>query len=179
MMYIRGNRKDYDSWAKLGNEGWDYDSIEKYFHKIEKVQSVNFDTKYGKDGEISIQQNRHEELVWNAMKASIKKLGLNYYDEEVPIGYFIGYNNIKNGIRQSASKAYIADKEHRSNLFIATKAQVAKIIISSDLQTVLGVEVKVRDEIIQVFADKEVILSGGAINSPQILMNSGNRVGYF
>ncbi|KAF5272020.1 hypothetical protein FQR65_LT05001 [Abscondita terminalis] len=168
MIYIRGNRKDYDSW---GVEGWDYDSVLPYFKKFEALQGVE-DELMGKEGEMKITRYRNSHPLREILENAYKELGYGKYSEERPQGYLDAYTNIYNGTRYGAAKAFLQPLKNRKNAHLVVNAQVSRVLLSSDL-TAIGVEVRIDDQILTLKATKEVILSAGAVNSPQILMNSG------
>ncbi|KAF5272019.1 hypothetical protein FQR65_LT05000 [Abscondita terminalis] len=171
MIYIRGNRKDYDTWGALGNEGWDYDSVFPLFKKFESLQGVE-DERMGKDGEMKITRYENDYPVREIFINAYKEMGFGEYSEENPQGYLDAYTNIYDGTRYGTAKAFIAPMKDRKNVFVAVGAQVSRVLLGEDL-TATGVEVRIGDRLITVHATKEVILSAGTINSAQILMNSG------
>ncbi|KAF5272023.1 hypothetical protein FQR65_LT05004 [Abscondita terminalis] len=171
MFYIRGNRKDYDSWAAQGNEGWDFDSVLPYFKKFESLQGVE-DERMGKIGELKINKAINANNPRGILLEAYKEMGFGEYSEESPRGFLDVYTNINKGTRCSAAKAFVQPMKDRNNAYLVVNAQVSRVLISSQLAAV-GVEMRINDNLITVKATKEVILSAGSINSPQILMNSG------
>ncbi|KAF5272026.1 hypothetical protein FQR65_LT05007 [Abscondita terminalis] len=171
MIYVRGNRKDYDNWAAQGNEGWDYDSVLPYFKKIEDLQGFE-DERMGKGGEFKITKPIHENNPRDIILEAYKELGFGEYTEENPRGYVDLYANIYQGTRYSAAKAFVQPLKNRKNVFLVMNAQVSRVLLTPDL-TATGVEMRIKDQLLTVKATKEVILSAGSVNSPQILMNSG------
>ncbi|XP_031345280.1 glucose dehydrogenase [FAD, quinone]-like [Photinus pyralis] len=171
MLYLRGSRKDYDTWANDGNVGWDFDSVLEHFRRIEDLQGVD-DERFGKGGDLKLVQQISPQPIRKGLLEAYNELGYGAYKEEKPIGYFDFYTNIWKGTRYSAAKAFLAKAKERRNLYIALKAQVGKVTIGEDL-SVTGVEVRTNGRIIKIKATKEVVLSAGSVNSPQILMNSG------
>lgn len=175
MIYIRGNRKDYDDWAALGNEGWDYESVLPYFKKSEN--HWNGENEYhGKGGlmRISSAAERYQNPLWEALKVSGKDLGLmpnTDFNGEQQEGLGVYDMSISNGKRQSTAAAFLNRAKQRKNLTIFTHAQTSKInIIQKKAESVTflhGGKSKT------AVANKEIILSAGAIHSPQILMLSG------
>ncbi|KAF5286208.1 hypothetical protein FQA39_LY16378 [Lamprigera yunnana] len=172
MFYIRGNRKDFDQWADEGNEGWNYDSVLKYFKKFEDFEDGDGET-FGKGGELKISQYINEDNpIRTALKEAYQEIGFGEYSDDKPKGYIDVHTTIHNGTRQSTAKAFLTKIKERKNLHVAVNAQVAKVLLDSNLR-VQGVQVRINDKLIKLVATKEVILSAGSINSPQILMNSG------
>lgn len=173
MLYVRGNRRDYDTWAEMGNEGWDYDSLQKYFSKSEyhAPGSARDPRIHGKEGPLFTTEMHYDHPMLEVMKEAAQELGYPYSDEEVPLGYFKLLKTIENGTRCSSAKAFLSKIGRRDNLKIAYRTQVARVTIEGD--RAVGVELKFDHETFKVKARKEVILSAGSVNSPQILMNSG------
>lgn len=171
MLYTRGHRKDFDQWADDGNFGWDYDSTLKYFEKIEAFQGVEGDG-YGKEGDLRLSYYENSQPIHKSLTSGYKEMGYDAYSFEKPIGHLTVPTNIQGGVRYSAAKAFVATAKTRKNLYVALNAQVSRLLIAPDL-SVTGTEVRVNGQLLRVHARKEVVLSAGAVNSPQILMNSG------
>lgn len=169
LMYLRGNRKDYDDWAEAGNPGWDHDSLVQHFKNFERAPDGNPD--YGHHGEVNIVQAPSEEKIIRVIKEGFEELGFKKRTEGNPLGYFDSYFNMKDGHRENMGKTFIGTIKERKNLYVATKAHVVKLLIEKKIAK--GLEVKIGQTMIKLKATKEVILSAGAINSPQILMQSG------
>ena len=181
MIYIRGSAYDYDEWENMGFKGWSYDNLLPYFKKSEKQQrsKVAIDNNYhGFEGEWMIGDvHRHpiSELIVETIKEEwniprIEDFNGNKFQQEG-----IGFNqvNIANGQRFSLSDAFLnKDVLERPNLFIRTHTHVTKILF--DNNTAIGVEYEYSNSTKkQVFVIKEVILSAGVYNTPQLLQLSG------
>ncbi|KAF5286206.1 hypothetical protein FQA39_LY16376 [Lamprigera yunnana] len=171
MIYIRGNKRDFDNWADKGNFGWDYDSVLEHYKKFEDLHEIE-DERMGKGGELKITTYIKESPVRKEFVKAYQEIGYGAYTEERPNGYMDSYMTIFEGQRYSAAKAFLTKVKELKNVKIALNSQVATILLGSDLQ-VKGVQVRINNKMIKLKASKEVILSAGAINSPQILMNSG------
>ncbi|XP_056642972.1 glucose dehydrogenase [FAD, quinone]-like [Diorhabda sublineata] len=178
MLYIKGYKKDYDQWAQLGNTGWDWETVRHYFKKIENVQDPNASDQYGRNGymmlsKISIVLG---EMLVKAMREAFENMGYSSLQEEepaYPMGTLEAYQCNKDGVRYNAAKAFLGKVKERPNLFTSLHSFVNKILIDPSTKTATGVEVKIGGKILKLKAKKEVILSAGSINSPQILMLSG------
>jgi choline dehydrogenase len=175
MIYIRGNRKDYDDWASLGNKGWAYEEVLPYFKKSENHWQTK--NKYhGKDGLVGISSasERYQNPLWKALKQSGKEFGLkpnNDFNGEKQEGLGVYDLAISKGKRQSSASTFLNAAKHRKNLTILTNAQTTKInIVHKKAESVTFSH---HGESKTVKADKEIILSAGSIHSPQILMLSG------
>lgn len=182
MMYIRGNREDYNKWAELGNIDWNYDEVLKYFKKSEN----NLD-----EDVVAVNQHYHETGGYQSVQRvygldetpkiilnALQELGYNKTDpnSEKHIGAVEYQFAVKNGVRQSTNTAFIRPiRTKRSNLVIKTESYVKRIIIDPKTKRAIGVEfVSSRTGTSQVvYAKKEVIVSAGTLSSPKILMLSG------
>ncbi|XP_063988343.1 glucose dehydrogenase [FAD, quinone]-like isoform X2 [Diachasmimorpha longicaudata] len=182
MIYMRGNREDYDEWARLGNYGWDYEQVLPYFIKSENNMDKEIIEEnphyHGTKGWQSVerfqQKDENTEIILNAWE----ELGYNRTD--VTAAHQLGIMEIqtttRDGLRQSTNGAFIRPIRHkRKNLTVLTQAHVTRIIIDPPTGLALGVEyISTRSDFVKVaIATKEVILSAGALNSPKILMLSG------
>ncbi|KAA0192759.1 hypothetical protein HAZT_HAZT007831 [Hyalella azteca] len=177
MIFIRGNRKDFDTWAEMGNTGWDYDSIMPLYMKMENYKGKHA-KKYAKyhsqTGPLSVESMRWDSPFTKYFKAAGKELGLEEVDfnSEKHVGYNAPDLTTNNGERQSASDAYLKPNLHRSNLRLQAGSLVTKVIIDRNLRAI-GVEYIRDGKMRRAFARKEVILSAGAIDSPKLLLLSG------
>ena len=176
MAYVRGNRADYDEWAQSGNKGWSYEEILPYFIKSEHNEQISeMDEGYhGKNGELNVADPLFTTPIGHAFVEAGQKIGLQKnrdYNgkEQKGIGHF--QFNIKNGKRQSGAVAFLRPALKRKNLTGITRARVQKIIIEND--KAIGVVYQKGKSEITVKAKKEIILSAGAFQSPQLLMLSG------
>ncbi|MEE2705041.1 MAG: GMC family oxidoreductase N-terminal domain-containing protein [Pseudomonadota bacterium] len=175
MMYMRGQKEDYDSWERLGLKGWSYSELLPYFKSFEKnfSHSIN-DNFHGNQGELFTEKAKPINVLYEKWIESAKLSGFitnddfNGKDQEGIGPYDF---NIKNGKRVSAAKAFLEPIKSRENLEIITNAHVQKLII--DENSCKGVEVKLRSGDVSFYANHEVILSSGSINSPKILQLSG------
>ncbi|MFT4824180.1 MAG: choline dehydrogenase [Halioglobus sp.] len=179
MVYIRGQREDYDHWSSLGNEGWSYEEVLPYFKRSEhKAEGAN--SFHGHGGPLWVQEIAKEdklELAGLFIQASVQT-GLDFNEDfngatQEGAGYY--QLNIRNGLRQSTARTYLAQCEQRPNLTLETNALVNRVLIEDGCAT--GVEYTCKKgktkEPKSAYAKAEVILCGGVINSPQLLELSG------
>lgn len=177
MAYVRGNKADYDRWAGFGNEGWEYESIKKYFIKSEhNEQEDQLDKGYhGLNGPLNVtfsQQFRTPFAQAFIDAGHALGLPLNHdYNGEKQEGIGRFQFTIKDGTRHSAADAFLKPVMNRSNLKVMTKTIVLKVILEGSKATSLEVISKGGKETIG--ASKEIILSAGAFASPTILLRSG------
>lgn len=177
MIYTRGNKKDYDNWAKLGNEGWTFDDVLPYFKKIENFTIDEYkDSEYhNTDGYLNIGYAPYHTKLSEALIEANKELGMKYvdYNGKSQIGVSYLQTSLKDGMRHSSNKAYIYPIKHRKNLHVIKMTMVKKILIDPKTKQTYGVEIIKNGRSSTVLSRKEVIVSAGAINSPQLLMLSG------
>ncbi len=173
MIYIRGNRADYDQWSSLGNEGWDYEAVLPYFIKAEN-QERGASEYHGVGGPLNVADLRSPNPMSQAFVDSAVDVGFNPNpDFNGPNQEGCGLYQVtqKGGFRHSAATAYLKPVLDRPNLTVETNAQATRLLF--DGTRAVGVEYQHNGELKQARAEREVILSGGAINSPQLLMLSG------
>ncbi|OWF43153.1 glucose dehydrogenase [FAD, quinone]-like isoform X2 [Mizuhopecten yessoensis] len=174
MVYIRGNRHDYDSWAEEGCDGWSYKDVLPYFMKSEDIQIDEFKiSEYrGKDGPLPVTRPNVTPMQKLYIDAG-KDLGFNVIDcnGEDQIGFCWMQSTIKQGERWSSYRSFIKPHLARPNLHVMPNTFTTKVIIKD--KKAIGVECIRNGRKVRVFARKEVILSAGAVNSPQLLMLSG------
>jgi choline dehydrogenase-like flavoprotein len=173
MIYIRGAKEDYDHWQSLGAEGWGWDGVLPYFMKAEN-QEHGESEYHGASGPLSVSDLRHKDVLSESFVKAASEVGektVSDFNGSQREG--LGFYQVtqQGGQRCSAAKAYLTDALCRSNLTVITEALVEKIIIEDNVAT--GVKLSLKGQSIILGADKEVILSSGAINSPQVLMLSG------
>ncbi len=177
MAYVRGNRADYDHWAALGNTGWDYASILPYFKKSEQHTQLNkVDPDYhGANGELNVTlPTRFKTPFVEAFVASCSAVGIpenKDYNGEKQEGAGLVHSTIKNGKRASAAAAFLKPVLGRNNLTALTQAQVTKIHFDGKKAVSVSYSKGGKNHTVQ--AHKEIILSAGAFQSPQLLMVSG------
>lgn len=173
MAYTRGHRRDYDRWARNGADGWAYDDVLPYFRKGE-TWADGADPFRGASGPLGTQFARTNDPIFEAWKQAGQQAGfpvVDDYNAEEQEGFGTGQYTIRDGRRSSSSRAYLTPAQSRQNLKIMTRALVTKVVIEN--RRAVGVEVIQDGSIVTIRADREVIVSAGAFNSPQILMLSG------
>uniref|UniRef100_A0A6A7FRT3 Glucose dehydrogenase [FAD, quinone]-like n=1 Tax=Hirondellea gigas TaxID=1518452 RepID=A0A6A7FRT3_9CRUS len=178
MVYVRGNRNDYDNWANMGNHGWDYDSIFHYFLKSENFKGTLLSPADGAHhstgGPVSVESRRTITAVTPTMIEVAAELGYPIVDGTGPeqIGMAPLYTTTRDGVRASASENFLRPIIHKPNLRVTAKAFVTKVLFDKKKRAV-GVEYDFKGKRRVVLARKEVILSAGALNTPKLLMLSG------
>ncbi|XP_052857948.1 glucose dehydrogenase [FAD, quinone] [Drosophila gunungcola] len=177
MMYTRGNRKDYDRWSQLGNPGWSYDELMPYFRKYEgSVVPDAEDAFVGRRGPVKISYTETRTEIADAFVRASQEAGLPRGDyngaRQLRVSYLQA--NIYNETRWSSNRAYLYPiKGKRRNLQVQKNALVTKVLIDAQKKEAFGIMVQIDGKLHKILARKEVILSAGAINTPQLLMLSG------
>lgn len=172
-VWIRGTRRDFDNWVELGATGWGYDDVLPYFMRCESWQGAASQSR-GSHGPITIDAMRDPHPLCAAFLAGCSEFGLDLpadYNAGSMEGAFLTQTNQRNGWRCSTEKAYLRPARGRRNLHIMTGAAVRDILVENG--RAVGVRI-VRDGVEQVLrAQREVIVSAGALGSPALLMRSG------
>lgn len=179
MMYVRGNRRDYDEWARLGNPGWNYDAILPYFKKSEdmRIPQHQGSRYHGTGGYLTVEYFRTVSPLKDMFMEAAQEMGMVNEESDVngrtQTGFTRSHGTLRDGLRCSTNKAFLRPAGHRPNLHVSLNTFVEKILINPRTKRAYGVRFRRNNEIYEVFASKEVILSAGAVQSPQILMLSG------
>ncbi|XP_068086679.1 glucose dehydrogenase [FAD, quinone] [Anabrus simplex] len=178
MSYSRGNRRDYDSWAELGNTGWEYHKVLKYFKKSEdmRIKDLQDDELFHATGGcLTIEDMRSRTPLADVLLHAGKELGYDIIDHNghTQHGFSKMYSTLRDGLRCSAAKAFLEPVKDHKNLDISLNSEVERIIIDPQTKHAKGVIFTKNGHKYTVYADKEVIVSAGAINSPKLLMLSG------
>ncbi|WP_372761344.1 GMC family oxidoreductase [Pseudoalteromonas sp.] len=174
MVYIRGNKYDYDNWAEMGNAGWDYGSLLPYFIKAENNKAFIHSELHGTQGPLHVQELTKPSPVNQNFLTACAEQGITLNNDINGIeqqGARLSQVTQHKGERCSAAKAYLTPHLDRANLTVLTNCHVNKInIIENKAQ---GVQIERDKQRSNLHANKEVIVCAGAINSPQLLMLSG------
>lgn len=174
LLYVRGQPQDYDRWAQMGNRGWAWDDVLPLFKRSEKNER-GADAFHGDQGNLSVSNMRIQRPITDAWVAAAQAAGYKFnpdYNgpEQEGVGFF--QLTARNGRRCSSAVAFLNPVKSRDNLQIITHAQVDKVNVTDKRAT--GVTYRDKGGVSHtVTAHREVILSGGSINSPQLLMLSG------
>lgn len=173
MIYMRGHQHDYDRWRALGNDGWGWPDVLPYFIRSEH-QERGASKLHGTGGPLNVADLRCTNPVSQAFVAACEEYGLPRNDDfNGPEMEGAGFFQVtqKNGKRCSAAVAYLRPARPRPNLTIKTGALLARLLFDGTRAT--GAEYVQDGKLLQARAEREVILSGGAVGSPQSLMLSG------
>ncbi len=173
MLYARGHARDYDEWRQLGLEGWGYEDVLPFFKKSENHWG-DADHYHAKDGPLSITKHIPDKALFPRFIDAVKQLGYKTQadhhgaDQE---GWGSPDISIHKGRRGSTAARFLYPAMKRPNLEIITGAQATRIVVEGGRATAL--QYRQDDTEHTLYADKEIVLSGGAFNSPQLLMLSG------
>ena len=173
MIYVRGNRLDYDSWRACGNAEWAYADVLPYFKKAEHHVGGEH-IYYGKEGPLYVDNLRYVNPLTTLFLEAATQAGVRPnadFNGEHQEGVGLHQVNQKDGQRHSTAAAYLKPVLSRSNLTVKTHAHVTRIAF--DGQCASGVNYLYQDRMTHEPVSREVILCGGAVNSPQLLMLSG------
>jgi choline dehydrogenase len=178
MIYMRGQRSDFDQWAALGNRGWGWDDVLPVFKASENYQH-GADEFHGDQGELRVEERRVNWEILDAWQDAAEEMGIPRIKEfntgdNFGCAYF--QMNQRKGVRWSASKAFLRPIQHRPNLTVMTNTHVQKLALQANEHgpRATGVWItKGGDAPSLVTATREVILAAGAVASPQILQLSG------
>ena len=176
LLYIRGDRHDYDNWEKLGNKGWSYKEVLPLFKKFE-CQENGEDQYHGVDGELKVSNLRLRRKIADLFIEASEEIGIPFNqdcngEKQEGVGYF--QQTTHKGFRRSSYRSFLNRKvRSRKNLTIMTSTQINKVIFDGTQAIGVNCSQKKGKTSLTIHAKKEVILSAGAISSPQILQLSG------
>ena len=176
LLYIRGDRHDYDNWKDLGNEGWNYKDVLPYFKKFE-CQDNGSNEYHGVDGELKVSNLRLKRKIADLFIKASEEIGIPNNPDcngetQEGVGYF--QQTSFKGFRRSSYRSFLNKKiRNRKNLTIITNTQVSKVLFKN--KKAIGVQCieSNANKDRNIYANSEVIISAGSISSPQILQLSG------
>ncbi|MDP5292356.1 choline dehydrogenase [Oceanimonas sp. CHS3-5] len=173
LLYIRGQHQDYDDWAALGNEGWSFNEVLPYFKKSE-CQSRGPDAYHGVNGPLKVSDLRLRREIADRFIEAARQTGIPANpdcngERQEGVGYF--QQTAHKGLRCSSAKAFLRPALRRPNLTLLTRAHTRRILLEGKQAT--GIEFEHKGKRLLARATREVVLSAGAIGSPQILQCSG------
>jgi choline dehydrogenase len=175
MVYHRGHPTDFDDWARAGNTGWSHRDVLPYFLRSENNSSYGGSPWHRSDGPISVTYIENPNPLNRAFLSGMASLGqfraCDDFNGPDPEGYGFRQGTIHNGRRHSTAAAYLEPASRRPNLRILTHALVTKVIVTEGRASAVDFELEGSSR--RVEARKEIVVSAGSIQSPQILMLSG------
>jgi choline dehydrogenase-like flavoprotein len=178
MVWARGHKNDWEHFAaESGDEGWNYESVLNIYRRIESWQGAPDPLRRGAEGPVHVETAQNPQPVALAMVEAAGSLGMPTFDSPNGVmmegrgGAALNDLIVKGGRRSNIFRSYVFPKLGQPNLTVLTQALVSKLILKGT--TVVGVEVIEAAQRRQYFADREVILSMGALHTPKVLMQSG------
>jgi choline dehydrogenase len=174
MVFVRGQAQDYDQWAQLGNRGWSYRDVLPIFRDMESYHGHG-DAEYrGRNGPLKVSENTETGPLYDILVKAAGQCGIDYtrdYNGARQDGIGMTQTTIRNGRRQSTAVCYLDPARGRANLTIQANALTESLILEGKRCT--GVRYTVNGQTHEAKAGREVIVSAGSINSPQLLELSG------
>ena len=173
LLYVRGQHADYDHWRQLGNAGWSFEDVLPYFRRAED-QERGEDALHGVGGPLSVSNVCEPHPLCEAFIAAVQEAGLPRNDDfngksQEGAGYF--QYTARRGLRRSTAVGYLRPARRRPNLKVVTRALASRILFSG--RRAVGVAYRRNGALHTAHANAEVILAGGAFNSPQLMQLSG------
>ena len=173
LIYIRGQAEDFDHWRQLGNAGWSYDDVLPYFRKAEDNER-GADVHHGAGGPLGVSDVRDRHPLAAAFIEAAQQCGYPRNDDfngavQEGTGYY--QTTMRAGVRSSAAAAFLKPARRRGNLEVVSEALATRVLFDGRRAT--GVEYLVGGQTRTAHANREVLVSGGAFNSPQLLQLSG------
>ena len=177
LLYVRGQKEDFDRWAELGNKGWSYKDVLPYFKKSED-QERGADDYHGVGGLLKVSDLRLRRPIADMFIKAAEQIGIPFNkdyngESQEGVGYF--QQTAHKGFRWSTAKGFLRPAKKRTNLTVITHAHTSRILFdeTGDEPKAAGVEYLHKGSLQKVKVRKEIVLSAGAIGSPQILQLSG------
>lgn len=182
MLYLRGNRRDYNNWEELGNPGWGWKSVLKYFkksedNKLDHLFEMHGEKFHGKGGPLKINRywSMDEDMKYVIIDALQERGHQEIWDfnGEEHIGWATVAGTLDKGSRASSARAFLSPIKDRPNLHVIKHAHVTKLVFKGNTNEVTGVKFTVNGKELTATAKKETVLSAGSLNTPQLMMLSG------
>jgi choline dehydrogenase len=173
MAFVRGQAQDFDTWAQMGNQGWSYDDVLPFFKRMESWEAGE-DAYRGGDGPIRVTNPKPKLPLFTILIEAAGQVGIPHnpdYNGATQDGIAMSQASIAAGRRMSTARCYLDPVRHRSNLRIETDALTESLIL--DGTRCVGVRYAVHGSAREARAAREVVVSAGSINSPQLLELSG------
>jgi len=174
MVFVRGQSHDYDHWAQLGNRGWSYREVLPIFREMESYQGDADDEYRGREGLLKVTESNERGPIYDALVKAAGEVGIAYtkdYNGAAQDGIGMTQATIRGGRRMSTAVCYLDPARSRPNLVIQANALTECVLL--DGKRCVGVRYRVDGQQREARANREVILSAGSINSPQLLELSG------
>jgi choline dehydrogenase len=174
MVFVRGQSQDYDTWAQLGNRGWSYRDVLPIFRDMESYQGDADDEYRGRDGLLKVTESNESGPLYDALIKAAGEVGIQYtkdYNGASQDGIGMTQATIRRGRRMSTAVCYLDPARSRPNLVIQANALTEALLLEG--KRCIGVRYTLNGQSQEARANREVIVCGGSINSPQLLELSG------
>tara|TARA_B100000676_G_scaffold296130_1_gene336162 strand:- start:1435 stop:3039 length:1605 start_codon:yes stop_codon:yes gene_type:complete len=174
MVFTRGQRQDFDIWAQLGNRGWSYEDVLPIFKDMEDYEGKADENFRGRGGVLKVNESIETGPLYQSIMDAAEQVGINRtpdYNGEHQDGIAMSQTTIRHGRRMSTAYCYLYPAKDWPNLTVQTHALTEKLLFEGKQCT--GVRYSVEDDIREAKAGREVLISAGSINSPQLLELSG------
>lgn len=174
MVYVRGQKRDFDDWAQAGAAGWSFADVQPYFIKSERYVGDHATAAHGTDGPLRVEPPRSVHPLTHAFVEACGQTGLPILDDYCAgeqYGAFIGLSTIGRGVRYSTRRAFLDPAQARPNLTVWTDCLAQSITLDGKRAT--GVILRRNGSSVEVKARREVVLSAGTMGSPMLLQRSG------
>ena len=174
LAFVRGQAQDFDTWAQLGNPGWSYADVLPFFRRMERYEGGGDDAFRGRDGPLRVTNPEPRDPIYAAVIAAAAEVGIPHnpdYNGATQDGIAMSQATIAAGRRMSTAACYLAPARGRPNLRIETGALAEALLLEGT--RCVGVRYSVGGAVHEARAGREVVVSGGSINSPQLLELSG------
>lgn len=174
MAFVRGQAQDFDTWAQMGNRGWGYDDVLPFFKRMERYESGGDDAFRGREGPLRVTNPEPRDPLYAALIQAAEQVGIRHnpdYNGAIQDGIAMSQATIASGRRMSTAHCYLDPIRNRQNLHIQADALTRAVLLEG--KRCVGVRYLVGDTEQEARAEREVVISGGSINSPQLLELSG------
>ena len=174
LAFVRGQAQDFDTWAQMGNPGWNYAEVLPFFKRMERYEGGGDDRFRGRDGPLRVTDPRVREPIHAAVIAAAAEVGIPHnpdYNGATQDGIAMSQATIASGRRMSTAACYLAPARRRPNLQVETGALAEALLLEG--ARCVGVRYAVNGQAREARAGREVVVSAGSINAPQLLELSG------
>jgi len=174
MVFVRGQSQDYDTWAQLGNRGWSYREVLPIFREMESYRGDADDEYRGRNGPLKVSESNESGKIYDALIKAAGEAGIAYtkdYNGAAQDGIGMTQTTIRGGRRMSTAVCYLDPARRRPNLTIQANALTECLLLEG--KRCIGVRYKLNGQQHEARANREVVVSAGSINSPQLLELSG------
>ncbi len=174
LAFVRGQAQDFDTWAQMGNKGWSYREVLPFFKRMESYEGGGDDTYRGRDGPLRVTNPQPDAPLYQTLIKAAAEVGIRHnpdYNGATQDGIVMSQATIANGRRMSTAHCYLTPARKRPNLRIISDALTEGIVLEG--KRCVGVRYSVHGSVHEARASREVVVSAGAINSPQLLELSG------